>query len=555
MPLPQYVIRRGQQLYYRRAFPQELWPVTGKAAFAMSLRTADPKQALRARPEAERKYTERVDAARSELARQRTLPPLTSADAETLAVRWFLDTLSDMEEDRRGLSPGELTEAREAALEEAAEDRRKLAEGELKKGLAQRVRDGAGFASEVAADRSLARLLGRASIAVSEVERGRLAGRYGCRPSDPLFASAMDAPPPVAAPVAVPVSGPSRTVGDLIQSYEDARFGRYSAATKRAYVPVFRVLRELVGSDTQLASLSHEEGDRLFASIQSIPTNAQKRKETRGLPLRKQIEEGKRLGLPTLSPKTVNDSYLAHLNALFGFAKTRGWTAINPVAGRRMKEEVGAGEKREPFKDRLPKLFGAAPWTPRDASEPVRYYGPLLALFHGLRLAEIVGLRVGDVGAEQGQPMIYIRAGERGLKGRGSRRDLPMHPELVRLGFAQYATERRKQAGADAMLFAAERPNARGQWGRQLGQWFASTVRGLGLEGRKLTIHALRHDFRDALREAGIDEAMAEYLFGHARKGLAAVYGGERPYSLARLAEAIGKVRYPGVSLKAAPVD
>jgi integrase len=338
-------------------------------------------------------------------------------------------------------------------------------------------------------------------------------------------------------------------VADLIKAYREARFGRYSAATKRAYVPVFRVLRELVGSDVQLASLSHEDGDRLFAAIQGIPTNAQKRKETRGLSLREQIEEGKRLGLPTLSAKTVNDSYLAHLNALFGFAKVRGWTAINPVAGRRMKEEVAAGEKREPFKERLPKLFGAAPWAPRDASEPVRYYGPLLALFHGLRLAEIVGLRVSDVGAEQGQPMIYIRAGERGLKGRGSRRDLPMHPELVRLGFAQYATERRKQAGADAMLFAGQAPNERGQWGRKLGEWFSGRVKELGLEGRKLTIHALRHDFRDALREAGIDEPMAEYLFGHARKGLAAVYGGERPYSLARLAEAIGKVRYPGVNL------
>src|SRR6476469_7497759 len=122
MPLPQFVVRRGQQLYYRRAFPQELWPVTGRAAFAMSLRTADPKEALRARPAAERRYTQRVDKARAELARQSSLPPLTKADAETLAVRWFLTTLDDLEEDRRGLSPGELKEAREAALEEAADD-------------------------------------------------------------------------------------------------------------------------------------------------------------------------------------------------------------------------------------------------------------------------------------------------------------------------------------------------------------------------------------------------------------------------------------------------
>jgi integrase len=307
-------------------------------------------------------------------------------------------------------------------------------------------------------------------------------------------------------------------------------------------------MRELIGTDTPLARISHEDGDRLFADIQAIPTNAQKRRELRGLPLRKQIEEGRRLGLPTLSPKTVNDSYMAHLSALFGFAKDRGWIAFNPASGRRA-QDMAAADKREPFKDRLPALFGAAPWTPRDASAPVRYFGPLLALFHGLRLAEIVGLRVADIGAEQGHPMIYIRAGERGLKGRGSRRDLAMHPELVRLGFADFATERRKEAGPEAALFPGEHPNARGQWGRMLSQWFSGRVKELGLTGRKLTFHALRHDFRDALREAGIEEPLGDYLFGHARQGVAGIYGGERPYSVARLAEAVAKVRYPGLAL------
>jgi integrase len=549
MALPQFVVRRGEQLYYRRAFPRDLWPVTGKAAFSMSLRTADPKEALRARPAAERRYTQRVDEARVELARQRNLPPLTKADAEALAVRWFMEALENLEAFRKN-TPECVKVNAERAKERAEEGRRVLAEGEADRSKARRLREAAGFASNAEAERVLARLLARAGVAADEVEAGRAMGRYGRRPSDPLFASAMDAPPPAVpnAPLTPPSAAQSRTVAELIQSYQEARFGRYSAATKRAYEPVFRVLRELVGSDAQLGSLTHEDGDRLFAAIQSIPINAQKRKETRGLPLRKQIEEGKRLGLPTLSAKTVNDSYVAHLKALFGFAKVRGWMTFNPLAGRRMRDEVAAGDKREPFKDRLPALFGAAPWTPRDASNPVHYYGPLLALYHGLRLAEIVGLRVEDVGQEQGQPMLYIRAGERGLKGRGSRRDLPIHPELILLGFADYATGRRKAAEPDAMLFVGERPNARGQWGRRLGQWFVGRVKELGLEGRKLTLHALRHDFRDALREAGIDEQLAQYLFGHAQKGLNAIYGGQRPYSVAKLAEAIGRVRYEGVS-------
>ena len=70
MALPEFVTRRGERLYYRRAFPKELWPVTGKAAFAVSLHTSDPKEALRSRPEAERRYCAKVDEARAELARR-----------------------------------------------------------------------------------------------------------------------------------------------------------------------------------------------------------------------------------------------------------------------------------------------------------------------------------------------------------------------------------------------------------------------------------------------------------------------------------------------------
>ena len=83
-------------------------------------------------------------------------------------------------------------------------------------------------------------------------------------------------------------------------------------------------------------------------------------------------------------------------------------------------------------------LFGSAPWTPADKTcegRPIRYWGPLLALFHGLRLGEVAGLQIGDVGEEAGSPILHIRAGQRQLKTRSARRDIPMHPALIRLGF------------------------------------------------------------------------------------------------------------------------
>jgi integrase len=334
-------------------------------------------------------------------------------------------------------------------------------------------------------------------------------------------------------------------------AYRAAQQGQVGPSAEQGYTPVFRLLRDVIGADTSLAGLTHDDGQRLFEAVQGVPVNAQKRAALRGLPVPEAIAEGKRLGLSTLAAKTINDRYMASLGAIFRLAVKRGWMTLNPVEGLRVKETVGAADKREPFGARLPALFGAAPWTPRDATgggKPIRYFGPLLALFHGLRLGEVAGLQVGDVGEEQGSPMIYIRAGRRGLKTASARREFPLHPELVRLGFVTFAAERRRAAGPDELLFEGERAYARNQWGRRLGEWFTAQVRGHELEGRKLGFHSLRHDFRDALREAEVEGPLADYLMGHSQSGMGALYGAGRP-SLARLKPAIGKVDYPGLAL------
>jgi integrase len=144
--------------------------------------------------------------------------------------------------------------------------------------------------------------------------------------------------------------------------------------------------------------------------------------------------------------------------------------------------------------------------------------------------------------------MLHIRPGKRPLKTESARRDLPIHPELVRLGFLKFVAERKKNAKAGAMLFAGEKAYAREQWGRGLSDWFARRLRASGLTGRKLTFHSLRHDFRDALREAEIERSLADYIMGHAQQGQGAIYGAGRP-SLNRLQGAMGKVCYQGFSL------
>ncbi len=78
-------------------------------------------------------------------------------------------------------------------------------------------------------------------------------------------------------------------------------------------------------------------------------------------------------------------------------------------------------------------------------------------------------------------------------------------------------------------------------------------LRTCGADGPARGFHSLRHNFRDALRAGGVELPLALALGGwkvEARRlggSVAESYGAG--FSVAALAEAIGKVRYPGLEL------
>lgn len=555
MPLPQYISRRGEQLQYRRAIPKDLWPVTGRAPFAQSLRTRDPVQALRARPEAERRYQAIVDEAREAIARRSNAAPITKADADAIATRWFLASLASAEDYRAAyVASVSVERAVDDAGWAAEEARRALAEGDLSDQwrLARCLTEEAGLTPEPLATAALVRLLGRAAIALHEVERGRLVARYDIRPADAFFGSAMDAPPPLAR-VAAEDAGwrasgepkkPERRLSDLIAAYKADRWPKLSAASHRAYGPAFRLLEGIIGPETPLGEIDRDAGRRLLAAAQGLPKGIGKSRALAGLSVPAAIAAGARLGLPRLAPKTINDGYLANLKGVFGWAVSEQWMGSNPMARLSVADTTLDEDRRDPIGGNLAAVFGGAPWHPRDASgNPALYWAPLLGLYHGLRLGEAVGLRTDDIGEDGGFPVVIIRSG----KTVNARRILPLHPELVRLGFVEVAHARR-EAGA-IQLFEGERADSRGYWGRRVSGAFNAILVARGVKTDKRSFHSLRHDFEDALREADLHgTALGAYLAGRSQAGkVEAAYGSG--YSTDAKAVAIAKVNYPALRL------
>ena len=555
-----HLIRRGNRWQYNRAYPKDVWPTLGSAPFRRSLRTDSLAEAQRARPEVEREYWRAIDQARAAQANKALAAELTNAAAQSLAAEAFRRWLSEGEEfTSTYASPEALDRGLEDAEEGIARARERLATGDLGRlpNTARQLAEAAGYdPSDSRGMTCLLRLLARAEVAYAEVYRGRLAGDYSVRPSDPFFASALSAP--LSEPIAPSLTraaesapaAPQRTLADLEAAYRADKWDGLSPSAQQAYTPVFRLVRDVLGADRALSSLQREDGRRLFDTVKRLPTMLGKRAELKDLSVPAAVEAADRLNLPRLNPKTVNDTYMGNLSAMFAWGVRERWLEANPVAGLRVVEGVTAKSKRDPFTvDQLQTIFTSAPWRPEERSpggQPMRFWGPLIALFQGMRRGEIAQLQTADLGEVEGIPVLHVR-GER-LKTKNAIRTLPIHPELIRLGLLDYAQSRHR-LGAD-MLFPDLAPNSRGQWGDEVGDWFSRLIQQHGLEGARLGLHSFRHNFEDALRRAGLHGTpLGAELAGRAKgKGdpVASAYGSGFP--MADLHAAVQRISYPGLT-------
>jgi integrase len=262
------------------------------------------------------------------------------------------------------------------------------------------------------------------------------------------------------------------------------------------------------------------------------------------------------MGLPTIGPKTINDSYVANLKSLFRWATKNEWMAKSPLPDEvAAVDPVAAEEKRHPFTDeQLQTIFSSRPWARADvpAGKAIYYWGPLIALFMGLRRGEIAQLRVQDFSIADKVPLVAVAAdaglGGRSRKTTNARRRLAVHRELIRLGLLQYV-EQQKESGTE--LWPEERPDKRGRWGDGLSDWFNRLLRKRDISGRLLGMHSFRHNFEDRLREADLQgTTLGAYIAGR-KPGdrVAAGYG--QGFSTTKLKTAIGLINYTGLDLSA----
>jgi hypothetical protein len=141
-------------------------------------------------------------------------------------------------------------------------------------------------------------------------------------------------------------------------------------------------------------------------------------------------------------------------------------------------------------------------------------------MYHGLRVRETMQLRVNDFAVRAGYLLMAIQVEDveededdqalpqRTLKNEATRREVPVHPKLIELGFTDFLDQARNH-GIAAPLFPSalpERSSKAPLWGRSYEQGFLRWVRDSLGYGKGYGNHSFRHTLEDCLRNAQVVE-------------------------------------------------
>jgi integrase len=335
------------------------------------------------------------------------------------------------------------------------------------------------------------------------------------------------------------------TIKQLVEFYFAAREqARLTPSTVMDYKIRFRVIMDLMGEDKPIKEISRQDCRLFQQQVLALPPNAFKRFPK--MSLLKVIEHAKRNKLGLMAPKTVN-LHISCLNLLMEWACRERLLDANPARGLWVAEKKRLQDKRDPFTTpQLHAIFNNEMMKGYQKTNSARFWVPMLSLWTGARLNEICQLMVGDVGVEEGIYYLKVTEGDgKQVKTASANRIIPLHPDLIKMGFDKFFEARKKYI--NDRLFAELRNGSRGKPSEPFSKWFARHLQITKTKTEANCFHSFRHNFRDALREAGIEREVVQALGGWKDKsaGVEDNYGSG--HSIKRLHDAICKISYVGI--------
>lgn len=203
-------------------------------------------------------------------------------------------------------------------------------------------------------------------------------------------------------------------------------------------------------------------------------------------------------------------------------------------------------EARNPFDNsELHKIFNPKTYpSPKMRNNQAKFWVPIIALYHGCRLNEICQLDVTDIVSKKGIPCISIHGNDKdkSVKNKTSERIIPIHPQIIELGFLRYVEFQRKNKAKK--LFSELTQIERGRYSNSVQHWFGRYLDKIDITGSDKVFHSFRHTFETKAVEVRIPAEYQNALCGWADRGI-----GQRLYGKTKdikvMLEELSKISYP----------
>ncbi|MER9702676.1 site-specific integrase [Mesorhizobium sp. M0204] len=558
-----YLLRRGATYYARAKVPADLVDIVGKQELVKTLGTKDENEAKRRLWPVVEGWTRQFD----DLRARREL----TADDKAVAVwQHYTDTLERDEQARLHVDDrdGDFDQPTRDSLRQFEAKARRVKLDVMRKHLV--IGETALIDDEVddyidrnkliidpaSPDRAdIARKMMRADIEALQRTIERDHGDYSGTPKDPIVKPATG--------TAREQAAPGEGIMELFEVYARENPRGIKADTINQARRDIGTFVDHAGSTYPVQRIDKKVVREWKALLMRYPVKATETKEFAGMKIAQIVKHNETVGKPVLTSRTVN-RYLSSLGAFCDWLVAHGYLDSNPTA------DMSLAKKKEkstlPFtSDQLTTLFKSPLFTGcqkadewRNVAKPGnvtirdhRYWVPLVMLYSGARPAEIAQLAVADVRQEHGHWIMHITTegdGDKSVKTEGSMRVVPVHDELIRLGFIKYRDG--IEAAGHTRLFPEARRNKRGQMIAEFSREFGRYLTRLGIKvGRGLSLYSFRHGATDALRRAGHLDEQFGFILGHTAGTMTGRYGIMPQGMIKQRVDLVNSIAYPKLDL------
>ncbi len=315
---------------------------------------------------------------------------------------------------------------------------------------------------------------------------------------------------------------------------------------------------EIVG-DIDFSTITKKEVSHYIDVQIKLPPNRKKSPKYRDL----SINEVMKLKLSQKeiqTPQNINKR-ITKLSVFGNWGVRQGLLITNPFSGMKFSVKKQP-HTRQPFTaDELRKIFKpetylkwtihfSHPYRKDRVSNHLPYYWIfLLGIFSGMRTNEMCQILLSQVKKEKGIWFIFIEDSEETkVKTENAIRKVPVHPQLIDLGFVDYVTAQKKsKRGRLFWELSEDRDGFASHVSRHYNQRFLPAV-GVWKKYTKV-LYCTRHTFINKLYSEMVDENVIKVLVGHEKEFTMKHYGGD-PFTPERLLEEISKVSYSGINWK-----